>query len=500
MTRTSAMTVVAVCGLALGPSLAAQQPQYKGIFEPVSYPEDIWLTDVFFVSDDVGWVSGAAGTILHTKDGGATWTPQLGGDPQSEEGRISDLHFIDGQHGWAYHSGGKLLRTTDGETWEVVNARFSKPHYAEVVFTSPNDGVYISGDKIFRSSDGGRTWTAGFSCAWKIQVEGMTRNVACHLEELHFPTANVGYALSRQLGPGLWGIVKTEDGGATWNAWTVAGEVGAKDGSVFFVNENTGYAVLYGKKLQKTTDGGRTWTGVAATVGQRIRFADPEVGWSPYYSNGHHLAWTTDGGRRWMSRPVPLPSAAQIYGFSTPSRRRAYVVGEHGMIYRYRLVLATEPVPAKVVAAPAMPPFESPLDDQVATVEQQVDALQQQLEAAASASTPAALVVETCCAQSVNKLQATVDGLTPLVQQFFAKYRNLNLIVAGLQLVGVLPDHLGQVKAALQKLRQAKGPAAATAALGELNAAVDALQGTTRQAFQQQPLQVESGPAPEEGL
>jgi len=63
------------------PTKADSQPKFKAIFEPVNYTEDLQLTDVFFVNELKGWVSGAAGTILHTKDGGDTWTAQLGGDP-----------------------------------------------------------------------------------------------------------------------------------------------------------------------------------------------------------------------------------------------------------------------------------------------------------------------------------------------------------------------------------------------------------------------------------
>ena len=61
------------------------QAKFKAIWEPVNYKEDLSLTDVFFVSEQEGWVTGEHGTILHTKDGGDTWTPQLGGDPQSAE-------------------------------------------------------------------------------------------------------------------------------------------------------------------------------------------------------------------------------------------------------------------------------------------------------------------------------------------------------------------------------------------------------------------------------
>src|SRR2546423_15161433 len=66
--------------LCLGAAVArAQAPHVKGIWESVSYSADLRFTDVFFVSADVGWVAGQAGTILHTVDGGATWRVQRGG-------------------------------------------------------------------------------------------------------------------------------------------------------------------------------------------------------------------------------------------------------------------------------------------------------------------------------------------------------------------------------------------------------------------------------------
>ena len=44
--------------------LLAQAPRalLKGIWEPVSYPQDLRLTDVFFVTS--GWAAGYGGTIL----------------------------------------------------------------------------------------------------------------------------------------------------------------------------------------------------------------------------------------------------------------------------------------------------------------------------------------------------------------------------------------------------------------------------------------------------
>jgi hypothetical protein len=78
------------------------------------------------------------------------------------------------------------------------------------------------------------------------------------------------------------------------------------------------------------------------------------------------------------------------------------------------------------------------------------------------------------------------------VPKFLAKHRNVNLIIAGLQFLGLLPDHLAETKAALAKLRQARGPTATAAALAELSAAVETLRATTRQAFQKQPMELTS--------
>ena len=68
----------------------ANPPKFKGYFEPVNYPEDVELSDVWFVDADTGWACGAlkasaaeeGGFIINTRDGGKTWKLQMG-DPHS---------------------------------------------------------------------------------------------------------------------------------------------------------------------------------------------------------------------------------------------------------------------------------------------------------------------------------------------------------------------------------------------------------------------------------
>src|SRR2546423_7240028 len=74
---------------------AAEKPKYKGIFEAMSYPEDIELHAVLFADDKNGWAAGGVnvmqgGVILHTADGGESWQVEAG-DLQSTERGFTSL-------------------------------------------------------------------------------------------------------------------------------------------------------------------------------------------------------------------------------------------------------------------------------------------------------------------------------------------------------------------------------------------------------------------------
>src|SRR3989304_8015365 len=123
--------------------LAAQtpaRPAFKGVWESVSFSEDLAFREVFFVTIDKGWVAGSKGTIINTKDGGATWTAQLGGDPQSADEPVRLLRFLDETHGWAVSggagsSGARILRTVDGESWGGLGA--APPYLHEPPMSPP---------------------------------------------------------------------------------------------------------------------------------------------------------------------------------------------------------------------------------------------------------------------------------------------------------------------------------------------------------------------------
>jgi len=481
-------TLLAAVVLLPGPPNAAAEPKYKAIFEPVSYSEDLELKSAFFVDEDTGWVSGDAGTILHTTDGGATWSAQMGGDPQGSEEPIDHLFFLDRNTGWAV--GGaentvqyKLLGTRDGRTWRQVGV-VGTPlgSYSDYVFTSPTAGLFIEGrtasvSSIQRTQDGGRTWAPALAaCRAKVRLAGLNKDLTCRLKDLYFLTPQLGWAAGAG-DAGTVFVLRTEDGGATWEYLFVEPNLGHPDEDYFvqnivFIDENRGFLALpRADKLLATTDGGRTWE-AAPVAGEEggLHFADPEVGWN---FGPEKLLYTTNGGASWSSRAIRFPAPAN--DFSAPSRQRAYVVGRSGMVFRYRVVEIGHQDP-EALAAPLLPGAGEALEPELAGIRRRAEALQAGLNAAdparAAADAPAGLVAD-CCAAELGALQSDVTALVTQVPAVAGKHRSLNMILAGLQQVSRLVDEAHGIRDLLQTLRGATDVASASTALQDIVARVD---------------------------
>src|SRR3954451_14749652 len=65
----------------------------------------------------------------------------------------------------------------------------------------------------------------------------------------------------------------------------------------------------------------------------RYRIRNARVGWAIHYRN---MSYTVDGGRHWVSRDIGFPASVDAFSIDRPDS--GYVVGAHGMVYRYRVV------------------------------------------------------------------------------------------------------------------------------------------------------------------
>lgn len=127
-------------------------------------PVSSTLTAVSFADEKNGWAVGHWGAIVHTADGGETWSIQRL-DTQ-EDRPLFSVHFFNAEEGVAVGLWSLVLRTNDGgKTWETVSlpappegGRADRNLFA--TFASPKGSLFVAAERgaVLRSDDKGQTW------------------------------------------------------------------------------------------------------------------------------------------------------------------------------------------------------------------------------------------------------------------------------------------------------------------------------------------------------
>jgi len=141
------------------------------------------LNEVFATDASNVWAVGNNGIIVHSVDGGGTWTAQSSGTEQHLHG----IFFLDNDNGWACGNAGTIRMTADGgQTW-ASSAIGTTANLTHVAFVEAGDGlVQTAGGEIFsytpcEPSFGVDVRTACTSLTW---IDGNTyteaNNTATH--------------------------------------------------------------------------------------------------------------------------------------------------------------------------------------------------------------------------------------------------------------------------------------------------------------------------------
>jgi photosystem II stability/assembly factor-like uncharacterized protein len=321
----------------------AGAPKFKAIWEPVPFNKDIEFHAIACVGPETCWVAGDKSTILATTDGGKSWNAQLGGDPESTDAALTRIFFLDAKHGWAMNDGGRILGTKDGTTW----ADLSKVSGTAkgVWFVTPQTGFELENSSstthstLQRSEDGGKTWKPTGQCSVDATIEGLPRKLGCMMRTMQFLSPAAGFmggGSGISMGGEIAAFGKTSDGGQTWKT-SVIPETKYRVTDLKFWTEKDGIVVLSnGERIYWTADGGETWTG---SVKERLWPAAHAVGEGKIVvaiGEDGGIAYSFNGGRNFTSRPFKLP--ARIHAVTFPDAQHGYVVGRHGLVYRYRIV------------------------------------------------------------------------------------------------------------------------------------------------------------------
>lgn len=241
--------------------------------------------------DVIVFASGCA--LRRTDDGGATvkrlpW----GASDDNCAARIVSLSFPTSLIGYILLENGEVLTTTDGgDSWRkqtVVPGAAQVGGLAngvtDIAFVTPSNGVVSGGGKIFRTSDAGTSWTPV--------------GPAIASATFDFIDANIGFALGRKSD-----LLKTVDGGATWNP--VAGD-GTTNGTDFSgiscadANHCIG-STISGRPLFRTENGGTTWAAVTASSQTLASVKFTSATHAIAVGAGGTLVVTDDAGATWNS-------------------------------------------------------------------------------------------------------------------------------------------------------------------------------------------------------
>lgn len=118
------------------------------------------LLNVWFANDRDGYVLGAYGIFLRTRDGGDTWTVEGNRLENPDNYHLYDIARTPSGTVIVVGEAGTLLRSPDdGNEWERVDATYTGSYFGAVAANDDSLLIYGLRGNVFRSVDQGVTWT-----------------------------------------------------------------------------------------------------------------------------------------------------------------------------------------------------------------------------------------------------------------------------------------------------------------------------------------------------
>ncbi|MBK6444226.1 MAG: T9SS type A sorting domain-containing protein [Bacteroidetes bacterium] len=317
------------------------------------------LTGVDFTDYNTGYACGNGnmyyyekGVLLKTNDGGNTW------DTLSVpfDANFSDVDFISADTGWVVGDSGNVFRTyTGGLSWD--NVSFTATEHALSIVMMDSDTGYVCGESgfLYRTFDGGNSWTSkppitSNAINSLFFLNGRTGWCTTDFEQI-FRTDNSGDTWTRQLNGGGTSPVNsvcfvdslnghalstafyyhTSNGGQSWQT---ENQTYHYNTTIAFSDAQHGFISGTHGNIQKTIDGGNSWTDIAAENNfyhfKNIQFTNASTG----YCVGEHgkMQKTTDGGQTWSY--LPTSTTYDLNDLFFLNTNLGYIVGETGSVIK----------------------------------------------------------------------------------------------------------------------------------------------------------------------
>lgn len=284
--------------------------------------------------NELDGIIGSLGGVYITANGGATWTTyaSIG---------LRDFDFVDGSNGyWAGIVAHSMKKTANGGlTWTNITPPTSNSLWG--VST-------VDASTAFWCGTGGVVWATSSSGA-SVQVK---TNVIGDNHDIFFFDSQTGLVVTSG-----GQIERTTNGG---NSWTNVHNSGSSLESIYFANDNIGFAVGY-NHLLKSTNSGMSWTAL------------PESGLTPFnyvhfYDANHGIVAgdsgivliTHNGGTAWETHR--MDTAENLVGCFMITPTKAIATGEVGGVYRNYSLPVSGIAPSSTITVSCNP---NPADESV---------------------------------------------------------------------------------------------------------------------------------------
>ena len=267
--------------------------------------------DVEFVTTNIGYII-TSNELLETIDAGSTWIKKQNISSGNDMSFLSSTGYIVGNNGY-------VLKSTDnGTSWNQISTGYSSS-FNTVNIIDDNNIIFSTSNSIVKTDDGGTTWES-------LSIPNSAVN------KTSFTNSLVGHAVCNN---GI--ILKTIDGGENWYTTKDDSNTFPSDYfTVYFINENIGFATREHDDMYKTTDAGETWVEISGP-GEAIydfHFLDENNG----FVTGDHGATykTNDSGNTWSQIFFQngFVYNTSMYGIYFQDSNIGYVTGARGRIIK----------------------------------------------------------------------------------------------------------------------------------------------------------------------
>jgi photosystem II stability/assembly factor-like uncharacterized protein len=277
-----------------------------------------------------GWNNG---NFMRTTDGGSTWLhirlPDYYGFPTALAIHPRNSNIVYAARTSIYFSSDRglhwrLLSSLSEQVAEISDLKIDQNHPGILYAAAKGalDKRFTLPARLFKSADGGKTWTLFFSSTCCLESESA-------VVELHPSNPKIVYAAFD------FKLFQTTNGGISWKSMKIRNSV-ITDLKINPSNRNVLYAVTY-DRIWKSTNGGQRWfsTGGRCIPNFSIDPRNPDV----LYAAGHIaenyafcLQKSIDGGKTWFDLHVPRPSLLDEFSALATSKKGLYISTD--LLYR----------------------------------------------------------------------------------------------------------------------------------------------------------------------